>query len=613
MRGRVAFGALSLAVAASCGPGTGPPASAVNAPLNTCPAYPCSGYVQSGAAPTCNGGVCVVAATFSGLVLVVSLSEDSYFAPGETFAIPYEDLFNTPATVDCSSVGAVPCTHLPSYGIVQGAYLVTPQDQSPTALDWNLGNPGVSTALPVHVTYRPLWPPSSGSASTAVDADTLDLPLDPIPAAVVVETSPSSPPGPAQGTSIGYQADLQPALYEATVQPDPPFDAAFPPDVKRVAIATGNQDDVDTLTYDTTALETNGVGRQIPTFALSRVGGLVGWTAYLRDQTTLRRISSLPTLGADTTAVTLPTNHHPADGDALSNAELVIAPPDGQVFPLYKVAAQGGQFTDAPVYPALPATVKVSGAVTDVDGVSAVEADLSFEAQAIYVTGPPAQLNTANFEYTGRASARIDPASGASTYSLTLPPGQYQVVIRPLDATHEVTVVAPATLIQPAAGGPAGPLMVDAPRQVQGLVALTDGRPLVGALVDAIPASCATGSSSLCLPRGAQTTCAADGSFTLGLDPGGYVLRIQPPDGTRFPWVTQSLVVGPTTPLTVAPITVPAPVHAAQQLLDPFGNPVVSAVIRVFQFPASGPAIEVGSAITDATGTYDMYLAPSAQ
>jgi hypothetical protein len=604
---RAALAALVVAVV-SCGPGTGPPTSGAIAPVNACTASSCSTYKGTGTSPQCVGGVCLVVPVLSGLILTVSLSEDSFFAPGQTFAIPYAQLDDTSSA--CAAAGEVPCAQLPGYAIVQGAYLVTPQEQTPAALDWNLGNPGVSTALPVHVTYRPLWPPGAAAAS-AVDAESLGLPLGPIPALVVVDTFPNSAPGPGFGSSIGYQANIQPALYETTVQPDPPFDAAFPPDVKRVTLAAGNQSDLDTLAYDTTTLETGGpIGRQIPTFSLSRIGGLVGWTSYLRDPTTLRRISSLATLGASTVDVTLPTNNHPASGDALTHAELVIAPPAGLLVPTYKVALQGGQLSEAEAYPTLPAPAKVSGTVIDVLGTTPVEADLFFEAQSIDVAGPPVSLNTANFEYTGSARARIDPATGASSYSVTLPAGSYRLTVRPLDTLHEVTVT-PAYVVDPATGAPPGPLQVDATRTVQGFAFVADGRPLAGALVDAIPESCYVGSSSVCLPRGAQTSCAADGFYTLALDPGGYVLRVQPEDGTRLPWVTQSLAVG-TTPVSVPRIRVPAPMHAAQQLLDPLGNFIVAAVVRVFELPATGQAVEMGRALTDATGTYDLYLSASA-
>jgi hypothetical protein len=137
--------------------------------------------------------------------------------------------------------------------------------------------------------------------------------------------------------------------------------------------------------------------------------------------------------------------------------------------------------------------------------------------------------------------------------------------------------------------------------------------------VEAVPVQCFKGSSLFCRPRFAQTTTQGDGSFMLMLDPGGYVLRVEPPDGTRLPWVVQSIVVGPTQVL-VPPIVVPAPVYAGVQLVDVGDNPIVNAVVRVFAVQAQGgagtgtvEAVEVARAITGSTGHYDVYLDPSAE
>jgi hypothetical protein len=45
---------------------------------------------------------------------------------------------------------------------------------------------------------------------------------------------------------------------------------------------------------------------------------------------------------------------------------------------------------------------------------------------------------------------------------------------------------------------------------------------------------------------------------------------------------------------------------------DP-GNPIVNAVVQVFTAPDAGPAVEIGRALTDATGRYDMVLRPPSQ
>jgi hypothetical protein len=142
------------------------------------------------------------------------------------------------------------------------------------------------------------------------------------------------------------------------------------------------------------------------------------------------------------------------------------------------------------------------------------------------------------------------------------------------------------------------------------------------------------------MPREAQATTASDGSFGgLVLDPGRYLLRVRPADGTRLPWfVVPSFPPvapaggGPPLPVEAGKIEVPVPVSAGLTLLDPGNNAVVRALVRVFTMPIPAPqppagqcmppmtetatpvpAVEVGRAITDATGHYELYLAPPSQ
>ncbi|HEY5242580.1 MAG TPA: hypothetical protein VIJ22_13970 [Polyangiaceae bacterium] len=616
MRVRAPWTMLALTGCVSVAPA---PDTGVAPPFNACPAHSCSAYVQT-PAPICNGGACL-ASSLNDLLLVVSLAEESDFAPGQSIALTYGSL--PPASIPCTSP-TTPCTELPNYAIVQGAYTVASQVQSPppTGVGWNLGNPGVATALPIHVTYRPLWPPGA-PGSAGVDATGINLPFDLIPAFVVVETAPSSPPGPGPGPSIGFQANLQASLlYEATLQPDPPFDAAFPPEVAHVSYVAGTTNDNEPLVPDlTTALAGAPLtGAQIPSFSLARLpDGLAGWQAYLRDVTTKRRLSSLPTLGTRTNdcasspcTVLLPTNYHPATGvDPLTGTEIVLVPPASASLPTYVAQPIGGEFPYKQTYPVLPAPMAVTGSVTDLTGMP-VEAELFFDATGIDAEGPGGlAVNTTNFEYTATTTASFDQGTGAATYSIALPPGQYTVSARPIDAAHQVTQVI-AFAVDPVAGATSPDVRVDALRLVQGSASIADLRPMAGAAVEALPTLCATGSSPHCMPRGAATTTAADGTFKLALDPGSYVLRVEPQSGTLFPWVAQTLLVGPT-PVTVPPITVPAPVRAGLQLFDPYTNPVVGAVVRVYEVPAMGAAVEVGLALTDATGTCDLYLAPSSQ
>jgi hypothetical protein len=79
--------------------------------------------------------------------------------------------------------------------------------------------------------------------------------------------------------------------------------------------------------------------------------------------------------------------------------------------------------------------------------------------------------------------------------------------------------------------------------------------------------------------------------------------------------------VGPVPVKLGDPVVVPAPVYAGWTLHDAADNAIVNALVRVFQPPSAGssstPAltqwVEIGRAITDSTGHYDMYLAPAGQ
>jgi hypothetical protein len=553
--------------------------------------------------------------------MTVSLSEDSFFSPGQTFAIPIEHLSDAQATPMCAPSA---CANLPAIGTVQGYYSVIPKYAADVG--WNLGNPGLTTELPVHVTYRALWPPT-GPAASAVDAESIGLPLAPLVATVVVDQTASRLPGPNGGLSIGFLAEVQPGLYERTIAPDSPFDRAFPPDVERVTVVANGADDRDQLKLDSTMLEPPG-SPMYPTFDISRSAGrLDGWSAYLRDATTRRRLSpAVPLSGATTKGVLLPTNHHPSDMDALTNTQLVLEPPADEPVPTGVFSLQGGQIARAETYPELPNVVIAGGVITDVDGKTPVEADLFFEATAIDTISPttPGPVpNAANFEYTVQVSARVDSMSGASVWSAALPPGQYRLTARPLDTSHTVTIAYPCptsdsncfeVAAPPAAELPAIWRLATQPT-IQGKAELSDGRPLAGATVDAVPSQCAVGQSPYCLPRAAQATTEADGSFALSLDHGSYWLRVEPNDGTGFPWVLQPLVVGPTR-VPLSPVVVPAPVYAGRSLADPHGNPIVNALVRVYKVSSPGAsgtpggAVEVGRALTDAGGHFDLYLAP---
>ncbi len=514
--------------------------------------------------------------------------------------MPFRQLIEAPSTETCA---ASSCARLPRAGTINGNYLIDPQTAS--LLGWNLGNLGF-TALPVHVTFRPLWPAAGPSQSDAVAAG---LPVGAVNAQEAQASFPVAFPGPGQGPSIVYKTYLQPGPYERTIAPDAPFDRAFPPDVDIVTVMSGdNPGENVSPVLDVTTRTTLAGDRTIPVFNLTRVEGLLGWTCYLRDATTKRPLSTVQRLsGTTTTDVVLATSHHPPDKDALTNAELVMAPPAGRPIPVGVFApAAMLELPASLTYVSLPSAVEVRGSIFGPDG-KPVAANLVFEALAIDEVGST-RPNTTNFEYVGRTRASLDSQTGTSTYSIVLPSGQYRFSVRPLDDSNEITVREPF-IVSALGDQSARDVSVDVRRPVRGRASVADGRPLSGATVDVLPLSCFTGASQGCLPRQNQTITADDGSFALALDPGGYALRLQPVQGTGLPWSVQSILVG-SMPLTLPPISVPAPANLGLRLADPDDNPVVNAVVRMFDMPARGPAIEVGRAMTDSSGHYNMYVAP---
>ena len=404
-----------------------------------------------------------------------------------------------------------------------------------------------------------------------------------------------------------------------------------------MSLTTGLQNEEDALVPDTTTKLTDAPqsGPIIPKFSVFRVpDGLSGWQAYLRDGTTFQRVSPVATLGTRTNdcassacTVVLPTNHHPAGGDALTGTQIVIAPPANSSLPAY-VPSTDVQFTYRQPIPTMAPAQFVSGKVTGLPsgeaGGGPVEAEIYFEVSptdsttgiwATPVGATTLAFNDANFEYSAHATASIDPTTGDATYSISLVPGLYRVTARPLDSAHQVTPVASLFNVDPTAGATSPDIAVDVLRIVTGSVTVADMRPMAGASVQALPVSCSTGgTANSCMPRSGQTTTDTNGAFQMSLDPGGYTLTIQPQSGTGFPWVTQQVLVQATPTTTVPNIQVPAPVDAGLQLFDPYGNAVIGAVVRVYQPPtATVPAILVGEAFTDVTGTYDLLLAPATQ
>jgi hypothetical protein len=605
------------------------------APINSCSSsQQCQAYAPGRAPPACIAGICQ-SAQIGSWTAVVSLSQDAAYAAGATLAVPFSTLLNTVGT--CQVKGATcpsgrQCAPLPALVSGSGELVVEPAGASQTQANWNLGNPQMNTVMPVHATFRP----QSQVGSSFTDTTAVGLPMGPIDAQDLVDTSPFASPGPGGGPSLLFSFSLPPMPFERTLMPVAPFDQAFPPDIRLVDLSMAPYPDENAVygckppPADCTPFDNinSAMGPTYPTFDLSRADGqpLDGWTAYLQDQANLRRISNAVTLGGTMAkGVRLLTSHHPKSGNALENAALVMQPPSGSSMPTAILQAVNGVLDPTEVYPQLPVPVPVSGTVARKTDGAPVAADVIFESVGLcrdFVSGTTRTVvldRNPDLAFTTTATA----ADGS--YSAVLPMGVYRATVRPYDTTAQVTAIPnfATTLVlvnqqnqQCGAAAQPGPLVVDVQRTVVGKPMVADGRALADAAVEAIPTACSDNTSApTCLPRAGGTTTAADGSFSMALDPGAYLLRVRPAEGSALPWVVTPLAVGPSTVTKASGIPpVPAPFDAGLVLQDPVAcNPVVEAVVRMYETPAMGPAFEIGEALTDSTGHYDMYLAPPAQ
>jgi hypothetical protein len=130
--------------------------------------------------------------------------------------------------------------------------------------------------------------------------------------------------------------------------------------------------------------------------------------------------------------------------------------------------------------------------------------------------------------------------------------------------------------------------------------------------------------SPIDFPRSFEVTTDANGHFVFSpvdqayVGEGLYDITVRPPDGTSLPWVVSPnhLISSQADAVTTFPLTVPAPAPLTLTLHDPDDNAVIGALVRAYAFPTCSAlpcsgAIQIGEALTDSTGSFQMFLAPS--
>lgn len=617
---RALVAACVLGGALACDP---PVAISPPAPANSCPAHPCEAYAQA-VSPACREGRCVVdpahivlesgAPPTGDLVVLVTPSQDAVFGAGLTFPFLYDALVASASGAD----GGPPASAaLPALLQINASYEVSAQ-LAQTVVRWNLGNASFITTLPMHATFQATSIPLLPDGSVGLGG----VPIDPV--TVATQATGTVPPGPGMTPGLALSIQLPPGNYRETWVVDPPFRQAFGPVSQPLTLLAPHLfDQGDVEFYDTTTM----ASPPAPTVSFTRAhGSFDGWTAYVRDASGAVVSNVVPLSGASTGPVrftmrrilsgpimTSPGN----DLDAFQDVLVVVAPPVGSTEPVGLFNPLGFALSTALPYLTLPPAVTVSGAIAALGGLTA-PVDLTFEAVAI--NNGQGALDPTSFEFTTWATVQPDPVSGVASYSVVLPPGEYRVDARARSLAIASGVV---DLLVPAQTGPWGapPITLGSPQPTSGFVRVADGRPVAGASIVGIPQACppvarSAPSTPACLPRSLQTTSGADGSFVLPLDPGTYRVRVEPPPGSRLPWVdVASPLVVPSADvgvLPLAPIVLPAPLAVGLRLVDPSANPVPNAWVRVFRLPGAsqGAPIELGEATTDADGRYELYVAP---
>jgi hypothetical protein len=637
---RVLVLALALGVF-DCGPITVP---ASTPPANMCSsnadcagycAAPCSSPVTCELTPS--GRACLANALPS-VYLIVSAPEGSDYSPGQ--GLPF---VITPTNIACVKgkscaescqsappPGSPACLVLPESGVAQGAYVV---DGPYGGLDAR--NP---ITIPAEATFVPIFSPPSCKGVT-LTASSLNLPLPnfealttnvPLANLSFSGTGPggSTPTGPGGGSPIAWTVYLPPLGsasqdfgFSGSLVPSPPYDQLAPPLVG------------SSFVYSQTTSHAPPRPSSVPFKVMVR--NPEGWTVYLRQIDPPLGFSCSPNQPGQIIsnkasivngAVTLYSLQNLTLDDQY---ETVLSPPAGSNLPTFAQNNQFGYITQ--VYPSLPGEISVSGSVLSPSG-TAVTAMLHFVGDVLYFTdtgGCKARGESAYLSYDVFVPTS-DEREGQ--FSVSLPKGEYSVTIDP-DPSSGVAKTTLHGLELPALAACSSTEIEDVVLKasdlvtVEGTVRIADGRPLSGAEVGVTPAAqngltvSPASHASADWARPAMTVTRADGSFTVQVDPNAiYDLTVRPTSGSNLPWIVLPGGVSVvTSPKTVPTLYVPAPAPLALTIHDNTDFPLAQAVIRAYAFAAcpipgetncTGPALQIGEALTDAYGRFEMDLTP---
>jgi hypothetical protein len=619
--------------------------------------------------PTLSGSACISNSPLPNYVLVVNVPEGAVYAPGEVFTFTPSQIACTDhdpsCAVPCTNKTSVPtgsiCVQLPPLNNAFGDYEVASTTNLPT-----LGNPStVNTTVPTQTSYVPTWsltpPACAPRPCPPIEAPLLNLPLPTVFATALtpVVDLPSPGKGPEGTATTGWTA-LLPALssgYVQLVNFTSPFDVSFPPWIQPPSAQLGLTSTSDLITVTATLLPTNNnASGPVPPIAVSP-SKIDGWTAFLRDPTTRRIVSSQAIVKGGNASIQwlvagvlsgLSTPQQLGNAMGLGSSggyQIVLSPPQGSVgLPEFADSYVGGP---SETYPDLPKPVTISGVVGSAS--APVSATLHFVSTALYNDLPGASppmctisdsdAPLLHYDIVVPTDDQLHPAGALGKYRVLLPPGQYTITVEPSDASgFAKTEVKPqgdasSGIRLPPAGDPCttAEATFDIPLEplldVTGQVLIADGRQLANATVDLTPSvvpPASTTSASSTVPTGSprpfEVVTGADGSFGASVDPGTYDVTVRPAQGTNLPWIVSPahVISGRT---KIETLFVPAPAALSVTLHDPLLDlPLAQAVVRAYAFtscsaPSGGPschgvALQIGQGFTDGNGSFEMFLTP---
>jgi hypothetical protein len=564
-----------------------------SAPLNASTDFPCQRYTDAPPNTVAKDGRCVVDNPVAyGFTIVVHVPESSFYAAGHTFVLTNRDL-----TVS----GADRRAKLPVFGTVIGAYTVTQEVAKREMIGDFFAD--AQQSIPVRAVYFPLGPNDPTSYDPA-------LPLEVVFARSQRDDNQSPP--------ISYVRSLPAGRWLRSFEPAPPYDAIFPPHLGPVEVKPRTGDQFDLIDVGGANVDFDDLGGDSRTARISRAEGLEGWTVFMREVGTRRRISTLKTLceGADpkgcaderTAATTrLDTVGRGTAIEGTGEVEAVLAPPPGWIgVPTLVRDLTQGCCLVLP-YPELPPPVAL-------DGIVAAGADAGlFLAVASRVTLDSVSIN-------GAGSQTLVYSTTVSTddrgrFATVVPQGTYNVTVEPLEGTGFASVREQKIIVDDdPSDDPIRRTRITLlpPRRthVRGAALLTDGRPALNAevLATAEPGADVTAQPT---PRPGRTTVGADGTFALDLDQGRYVLTIVPEAGTGFPRVLTRTQITPGE-TDVGVVRIPPPTRLGLQVVEPatLARPIPLANVRIFAAPeGGGPLLEIGNGMTNAEGRVEILLA----